>query len=175
MNRHLGLAIIAVGVIVSRAGAQSASTAAMDSLLGHLVGTWRMTGTVRGRPVEYRLDARRVLRGQFVELHMVDVARPPTYEARVFLGVDSAGHRYVVHWLDGFGATYSIPPGFGEASGDTVRFSFAYADGPFRDLFAYDDLSDTWYVRLESGDTTGHWSLFAEYQVRRRRAGPLPN
>jgi hypothetical protein len=140
----------------------------MDSLLGRLVGRWEMTGTVRGSPATYNLEAQRVLAQQFVELHMIDMAQPPAYEARVFLGVDSAARRYIVHWLDRFGAAYSIPHAVGEARGDTVRFTFAYADGPFRDTFVYDRRRDTWYFRLESGDSTGAWTLFAEYQVRRR-------
>jgi hypothetical protein len=140
----------------------------MDSLLEHLVGRWTMTGAVRGSPVTYTLDAGRVLQGRFVELHMTDVQRPPAYEARVFIGVDSAGPRYLAHWLDNFGAAYSVPPAVGEARGDTVVLTFAYADGPFRDTFSYDRPTDTWHFLLEAGDSTGRWRLFADYAVRRR-------
>jgi hypothetical protein len=150
------------------AAAQEATLAGMDSLLERLVGNWEMAGEVRGHPAIYHLEARRVLRGRFVELHMVDVATPPQYEARVFVGVDSAGSRYVVHWLDNFGAAYSIPHAVGHATGDTIQFTFAYADGPFRDTFAYDRQHDRWNFLLESGDSTGAWRLFADYDVRRR-------
>jgi hypothetical protein len=140
----------------------------MDSLLSNLVGQWQMRGTVRGQPVEYRLDATRVLQGRFVELHMEDVNRPPAYEARVFIGVDSAGGRYIAHWLDGFGAGFSIPHAVGEQRGDTVLLTFPYAAGPFRDTFVYDRRNRSWYFLLESADSSGGWQLFAEYQVRRR-------
>lgn len=166
--RFLGPALFALTAMSAPAAAQAPSPSAMDSLLERLVGRWEMTGTVRSRPATYDLEAKRVLARQFVELHMVDVAQPPAYEARVFLGVDSAGARYIVHWLDRFGAAYSIPHAVGEAQGDTVRFTFAYASGPFRDTFVYDRPRDRWYFRLESGDSTGGWKLFAEYQVRRR-------
>jgi hypothetical protein len=145
-----------------------ATAVAMDSLLERLVGQWRMTGTVRGRPATYALDASRVLQGRFVELHMMDTSHPPDYEARVFIGVDSAKARYIAHWLDKFGAAYSIPPAFGGAKGDTLLLTFAYPDGPFRDTFVYDPRTDGWYFRLESGDSTEAWRLFAEYDVRRR-------
>jgi len=161
--------LLAFLVPASSMSAQTATPAAMDSLLGRLVGRWSMTGTVRGQPVIYVLDARRVLGNRFVELHMTDVAGPSGYEARVFLGVDSVGPRYIVHWLDRFGAAYSIPPAIGEARGDTVRFAFAYADGPFRDLLVYNRANDTWYFRLEAGASGDTWNLFAEYQVRRAR------
>lgn len=148
-------------------GAQTPKAVAMDGLLGHLVGHWTMTGTVRGQPVSYTLDARRVLHGRFVELHMQDVHHPPAYEARVFIGVDSARVRYIAHWLDNFGAAYSIPPATGEMQGDTVILHFAYPERPFRDAFTYDRRGDRWYFRLEAADTGGTWQLFAEYQVVR--------
>jgi hypothetical protein len=168
MMRRFGLAGACAVAMALRAHGQGPSPARMDSLLERLVGRWQMTGAVRGHPVTYRLDVSRVLQGRFVELHMQDVATPPGYEARVFLGVDSAGARYIAHWLDNTGAAYSIPHAIGAAHGDTVRFSFAYADGPFRDMFAYNRARDSWYFRLESGDSAGKWALFGEYQVRRR-------
>jgi uncharacterized protein DUF1579 len=149
--------------------AQSAvSPAALDSLLDRLVGHWTMRGTVRGRPASYTLDAARTLKGRFVELHMRDVHEPPAYEARVFIGVDSAGKRYVAHWLDNFGAAYSIPPATGTARGDTLELDFPYPDGAFHDTFIYQRPSDAWTMRLESADGAGGWKLFAEYSARRR-------
>lgn len=147
--------------------AQSGSPAAADSLLQRLVGQWRMTGSVRGKPVAYTLDANRVLQGRFVELHMTDVSRPPQYEARVFIGADTAGG-YIAHWLDNTGASYSVPPATGEARGDTVLLTFPYPHGAFRDTFVYDRRADVWRFRLDAADSTGGWRLFAEYEVRRR-------
>lgn len=138
-----------------------------DSLLNRLLGSWRMTGSVRGTAVQYRMTATRVLAGQFVELHMVDTARSPQYEARVFVGSDTASHRILVHWLDNFGAAFSVPHGIGAIRGDTLQFEIAYSDGPFRDTFVYRGLSRGWYFRLESGDGRGSWKLFAEYEVTR--------
>jgi hypothetical protein len=140
----------------------------MEALLDHLVGQWRMTGSVRGRPATYTLDATRVLQNRFVELNMVDVSQPPAYEARVFIGVDSANGQYIAHWLDRFGAAYSIPHATGNARGDTLLLNFPYPSGSFRDTFVYDARADSWYFRLEAADSTGGWRLFAEYQVRRR-------
>ena len=148
--------------------AQTSHSARMEALLERLVGQWRMTGSVRGRPARYTLDATRVLQGRFVELHMEDVNRPPAYEARVFIGVDSVGGRYIAHWLDRFGAAYSIPHGTGHARGDTLLLDFPYPAGAFRDAFVYDRQSDTWHFRLEAADSAGGWRLFAEYQVRHR-------
>jgi hypothetical protein len=178
VSRSAGVALIRTGLIAvagllfaSGLAAQAAAPtapAAMDTLLERLVGRWRMKGTVRGAPALYTLDVTRVLQRRFVELHMVDVHRPPGYEARVFIGVDSANARYIAHWLDRFGAAYSIPHATGEMGGDTLRLDFPYPDGAFHDTFVYDRRSDSWYFLLEAADTAGGWTRFAEYQVRRR-------
>jgi hypothetical protein len=149
--------------------AQAPRRVAVDSLLQHLVGTWRMQGAVGGRPATYSLDAARVLGNTFVELHMVDASRPPTYEARVFIGADTTSGMVIAHWLDMFGAAYSIPHATGSVRGDTLLFTFAYSTGPFRDTFIYDRNADTWHFRLEQASATGGpWRPFAEYEVRRR-------
>jgi hypothetical protein len=148
--------------------AQTSRVTSMDALLDHLVGRWRMTGSVRGQPATYTLDGARVLQGRFVELHMEDVNQPPAYEARVFIGVDSGGSQYIAHWLDKFGAAYSIPHATGHARGDTLVLTFSYPTGPFRDTFVYHRPTDSWHFRLEAADSTRAWRLFAEYHVRRR-------
>jgi hypothetical protein len=107
----------------------------MDALLDHLVGRWQMRGIIRGKPVEYRMEARRVLQSRFVELHMEDTARHPAYEGRAIIGADSIGQRSVAHWLDNFGAGYSIPHATGEARGDTLLLLFPYPTGNLRDTF----------------------------------------
>jgi hypothetical protein len=159
--------VAALGLLASPLGAQAPAQDG-DALLERLVGDWRMVGQVRGEPATYALTARRTLQGRFVELHMVDVSTPPQYEARVFVGVDSAG-RVVAHWMDSFGAAFSIPHGEGRIAGDTVRFEIPYADGPFRDTFILDRRTGRWRFVLEAGDGKGGWSLFAEYDVRRAR------
>ena len=143
---------------------------AADSLLNRLLGSWSMTGRVRGTAVQYRMSATRVLAGRFVEVHMIDTARVPQYEARVFVGADTVSRGVLVHWLDNFGAAYSVPHGIGTVHGDTLQFLIGYNDGPFRDTFVYRGPQRGWYFRLESGDGRGTWTLFAEYEVTRLAA-----
>jgi hypothetical protein len=161
----LGALWLALAIPLS---AQTSRTSSMEALLDHLVGQWRMTGSVRGQPVTYTLNARRVLQNRFVELHMLDVNQPPAYEARVFIGVDSINGQYIAHWLDRFGAAYSIPHATGTARGDTLVLTFPYRSGSFRDTFVYNARADSWFFRLEAADSTAGWRLFAEYQVRHR-------
>lgn len=159
----LALCLAGTGILA----AQGRHRGAADELLERLVGRWRMTGTVHGRPVTYALTARRVLQGRFVELHWEDTHTPPTYEALVFIGVDSAGTQVIAHWLDNFGAEYSIPHATGAVRGDTLLVTFPYPTGAFFDTFTYDRRSDTWHVRLEVADAATGRRLFGEWQVQR--------
>ncbi len=138
--------------------------AAADSVLTRLVGAWSMIGTVQGDSVTYDLRVRRTLGNRFIELNMLDIARPPAYEARVFIGADTgSAPRILVHWMDSFGAAYSAPLGAGTAIGDTIAFTIDYASGQFRDrLTANGD--GTWRFLIESRGPRG-WSTFADYRV----------
>lgn len=164
-RRALLFILIAAVASVPLAAQTPAST---DSLLERFVGQWAMAGTVRGRPATYALDVSRVLQGRYVELHMTDVHLPPGYEARAFLGADTAGTGVIAHWLDNFGAAYSVPTATGAARGDTLVLNFPYATGAFRDTFVYDRTHDRWDMRLERADGSGGWTLFAQYEAHRR-------
>lgn len=136
-----------------------------DPLLERLVGGWRMTGHVRGEAVGYHLSVRHVLDDRFLELHMRDTAALPRYEARIFIGRDTISGRIIVHWLDTFGAAYSVPPGYGSITGDTLRFEVAYPDGPFRDTFVFRRTEGVWELHIEAGNGQGAWRTFARYTV----------
>jgi hypothetical protein len=136
-------------------------------LLKQLDGEWLMKGDVLGKPVTYVLAAGPTLRARFTELHMRDTAEPPQYEARVFVGFDAESGDVIVHWMDDFGARYSIPHGTGRIDGSTLQFTFPYADGPFRDTFEFDQRNGTWHFRIEAGQPDGSWKHFARYEIRR--------
>lgn len=138
-----------------------------DDLLDHLVGRWQVTRSIRGTTVENRMEAEWVLGHQFVRMHMIDVARPPQYEAIVLIGRDDTKGRYVAHWCDDFGATYSAI-GQGTRRGDAIEFRFDYESGPFFNTFTWDATSATWRFRGEMAAADGARSLFAEDIVRRR-------
>jgi len=163
------IAVGFTGIVGSPADlrAQSAQQPATRSLLDELVGDWRMVGQVRGHPVTYDLVTRRILNGRFVELHMTDAGRPSQYEARVFIGEDTAARGVLVHWLDNTGAAYSVPHGKGMISADSVQFDIPYSDVTFRDTFVFSRANGTWTFRLEASDGRGGWKPFAAYELRR--------
>jgi hypothetical protein len=171
INRPFDIVLGAlIGLSASAATAQPAKIAPnpADSLITRLVGQWEMRGEVRGRPAVYDADGQWTLGHGYVELRMRDRAAASPYEARVFIGADTAKGRVVVHWLDNTGAAFSVPAGVGAASGDTLRFEFAYSNGPFRDTFIYRRRTNEWSMILETGDGRGAWRPFASYLARRK-------
>ena len=142
---------------------QPAAPTPTAALLARLAGQWEMRGSVHGRPAMYRVSAQPTLGAKYIELHMRDTSPKAPYEARVFIGPDTVAGAVIVHWLDNTGAAFSIPAGAGTVVADTLRFEFAYSNGPFRDRLVYRAATRDWEVRLESGDGKGGWRLFGEY------------
>ena len=108
-----------------------------------------------GEPVTYRMLAGPTLQGAFTEIHMTDVQVPSQYEALVLLGYDAESKTILVHWMDTFGAKYSIPHGTGTVSGNTVQFTIPYQSGAFRDTFTYSPETNTWLFALEAAQPDG--------------------
>jgi len=139
------------------------------SLLSHLQGEWDMKGTVMKKPVQYAAEGVWVLQGQFLSFHMKDVAIPPRYEANLSIGIDSSLNQFVAHWLDVFGGAGARVVGFGILSTERIEILYPYPEGRFRNLFNYDYQKDAWTLVIESEGKDGHWSLFAQYSIVRKR------
>ena len=56
------------------------------------------------------------------------------------------GPRLEGHWLDSFGAAYSVPAATGVVAGDSLILDFPYPSGAFHDSFVYDAAADTWTI-----------------------------
>jgi hypothetical protein len=138
-------------------------------LLSHLAGRWSMEGTVLNKPVKYAAEGAWTLQEQFLSFHMKDVSMPPLYEANLLIGIDSARGEFVAHWLDSFGGAGARVVGFGPLAGDSVRIIYPYAEGRFRNTFGYIRARDAWTLLIESQESTGTWSRFAQYAIIRRR------
>lgn len=138
-----------------------------DPFIEQLVGKWQLDRQIRDREVQNTMRAQWVLNHQFLQLHMKDVADPPTYEALVYIGYQYAGQRYIVHWLDVFGGKFSAI-GYGKRSGNAIEFAFQYDDGPFFNTFSWDPLAKRWTFTMESTDKQGKRRLFAVDTLRRK-------
>jgi hypothetical protein len=147
-------------------------TARIDNrplILRKLDGNWIAAGDVMGKPVQYNVVAMPALQGQFIEISMNDVQVPSQYEARVFIGFDSDSNTIIAHWLDNFGARYSIPHGTGTISDNTVEFIVPYPSSPFKDRFEYCPEDDAWTLEITAQQPNGTWKHFAKYSFTRAK------
>jgi hypothetical protein len=158
--------LVAASGVHAQESANSVDT--RPALLQALDGHWVMTGDVLGQAVTYDMVAAPVLHGTFTEMHMKDVQVPSEYEARVFIGVDPDSRIVITHWLDNFGAKYSIPHGTGHISENTIQFTIQYDDGPFRDTLDFHPEDRSWSFVIEASQPDGSWKHFARYETRRR-------
>jgi len=141
--------------------------------LAQLAGDWDMRGSMGSKALHYRARGRWTLDGAWLELWMQDRARPPGYEARVFLGYDAHQHDFVAHWLDRFGAAGARVVGSGRLSERTLVLEFPYPEGAFRDTLTLAPDGSSGTLLLEQQQPDGHWSTFARYTLARPGA-PAP-
>jgi hypothetical protein len=131
-----------------------------DDLISNLEGRWKISRQIRGTTVENAASATWVLNHQFLQLHMMDVASPSTYEAIVLIGYIYSDKQYVAHWTDTFGAKFSAL-GKGTRKGNSVEFRFEYQDGPFFNTFTWYPEHKEWILRMESQGPSGSRQPFA--------------
>src|SRR4051812_30514293 len=89
------------------ASAFADSTNHTDRLLDHLIGQWKLTGTIAGKKTTHDVSAEWVLKHGYVRLHEVarekDPAGVPAYEAIVFISSEPKSGEYACLWLDSTG------------------------------------------------------------------------
>jgi hypothetical protein len=137
-----------------------------DDFIENLTGDWKLTRKVRGKEAHNTVHVEWVVNHQFLQVHMKDVADPPTYEAIVLIGYSYAEQQYVAHWCDTWGGKFSAI-GYGKRAGDSIEFAFQYPDGPFYNTLTWDAQAKGWTFKMESSDKDGKRTLFAEDTLRR--------
>jgi hypothetical protein len=137
------------------------------TILQKLDGNWDVTGDVRGKAVQYSVITAPALQGKFTEISMNDIQAPSQYEARIFIGFDSDSNQIIAHWMDSFGAQYSIPHGAGSISENTIEFIVSYPDSSFIDRFVYYPEGDSWILEITTQQPNGIWKHFARYSFNR--------
>jgi hypothetical protein len=146
--------------------AAAAEPPAPSPYLAELTGDWELLGAVQGKPAHYRAHGAWVLNGSWLEFSMRDVATPPAYEARVYIGYDGGAHDYIAHWLDKFGAAGARVVATGQLSERTLVLDFPYAWGAFRDTLTLGD-AGSGTLLLETQAKDGSWSTFGFYRMKR--------
>lgn len=135
-----------------------------DELLNRLIGSWALTGSMGDTELNQRVDARWVVQGRFVEMHVLGEASGESnqpYEALYLIGYDDQADTYVFHLFDTFGPSYSRTIGIGERAGDAIEFLFEYPGALFSNTFIWDKGQGQWTMLLRQKQENGEWSTFA--------------
>lgn len=169
--------LLAIGAVLWGSGATAQEAADgpkvkfEDPFMENLAGEWDLTRSIRGQTIKNTVKAEWVLNHQFLQVHMVDAAVPPAYEAIILIGYSHADHRYVAHWCDVYGGKYSAI-GYGTLAGNKVEFAFQYDDGPFYNQFIWNPADKSWTFKMENADKKGHRTPFATDVLHRPGAHP---
>jgi quercetin dioxygenase-like cupin family protein len=148
--------------------------------LDSLVGSWVLTGTIRGAPTTHDVTAEWVLNREYLRIHEVsrekNAAGGPAYEAIILVGWDPQSGEYQCLWLDTTGGSgLSSPSGIarGRPAGDSIPFVWMDAGGPsLHNTFVYSRGSGTWRWDIDN-ETGGTRSPFARLTLARNPQAPL--
>jgi hypothetical protein len=160
---------------VACAAGAAPTPAPPDAFLAQLAGRWELAGSVRGKPAHYRAEGRWELQHGWLRLAMIDTARPPAYQADLYLGFDPQAGDYIAHWLDQFGAAGARVVATGQRDGQTLVLLFPYPEGAFRDTLSLAPGGGRGTLLLESQQKDGSWSTFASYTLTRAREARHPH
>jgi hypothetical protein len=139
-------------------------------ILGGLVGSWHLEGTILGRALVQEVEVESVLGDAYLRIHYLPSTVTPLtdepYEAIAFVGWDPHdGGRPVMFLFDTFGAAYPAP-GIGTRITDGIRFAFDYPQGRFvTDVVAE---GDGWRIDQHSVDENGALVPFGTKRLRPR-------
>lgn len=166
-----GLLVVAGAVA---AGAQSAASDPMQ-LLDRLTGEWVLTGTIGGKQTTHDVEARWVLKREYLEIHEVsrekDAKGEPAYEAIVLVSWDAKANEYACLWMDSTagGALTSPVTCRAAPAGDAIPFLFTLsASERLHTTFAYRKASDTWTWTIDD-EANGKTERFADVVLARKK------
>ncbi len=144
-------------------------------LLDHLAGNWVLEGTIAGKPTTHDVQARWVLRREYLELHEVsrdkDAHGDPAYEAIVLISWDPKANQYACLWLDSTegGALTSQVVCRAAPSGHSIPFVFTLSPtDSIHTTFTYGDATDTWQWLIDN-EANGKTDRFANVQLTRKK------
>jgi hypothetical protein len=143
-------------------------------LMNHLVGRWTMTGTLGGQQTIHDVEARWLLKREYVQLHEVSRERgadgEPAYEAIVLLSWHVKTSEFMCAWLDNTAGGGLSPEGIahGRQSGDSIPLVFALSQrASLHTTFSYNRSADTWRLTIDDV-TDAKSSRFGDVTLTRK-------
>lgn len=171
-NLHTGFAAFCLILLLlgdlSVSNAQKKNKTDWRMFLQNLSGTWDLTGRMESVELHQRCEGRWVLDNHFFQLDC-EAIPPDTsgYRSKYVIGYHSEKKQYLFHLFDTFGGSYAETIGRGTREGNRIPFLFDYPQGPFKNIFVWDEGSREWKMILSQQNEEGEWKLFAEKTLNR--------
>jgi hypothetical protein len=160
--------------LASLAAIQRSDADAAAGLMNHLVGRWTMTGTLGGKHTIHDVDAKWLLKKEYLQFHEISRERAadggPAYEAIVVLSWHLKTSEFMCLWLDNTAGGGLSPDGIarGRRSGDAIPLIFTLSQREsLHTTFAYDRSADTWRLTIDDV-TDGKTDRFGDVTLRRK-------
>jgi hypothetical protein len=161
------------------AGALTASARSQSptptELLDRLAGDWVLQGTIAGKQTTHDVQARWVLRREYLQIHEVsrekDSKLEPAYEAIVLVSWDAKTSQYACLWMDSTagGALTSPVTCRGVPTGDSIPFLFTLSPSEsLHTTFRYRSATGTWQWTIDD-EKDGKTERFADAELTRKK------
>jgi hypothetical protein len=172
--RRISLVSLCLAACASFSPAQNQSPDP-SQLLDHLAGNWLLHGTIAGKQTTHDVEARWILRHEYLELHEVsrdkDAHNQPAYEAVVLVSWDPKANQYACLWLDSTagGALTSQTTCRATPADNSIPFLFTLSPTEaLHTTFTYRQTTDTWQWVIDD-QSNGKTDRFADVELSRKK------
>jgi hypothetical protein len=170
MRKFSAVTLCLVGCALS-AAAQNQPT----DLLDHLAGNWVLKGTIGGKQTTHDVQARWVLRREYLQMHEVSREKEadgePAYEAIVLISWDPKTNQYACLWMDSTAGGALTSPTTCRAipAGGSIPFIFTISPSEsIHTTFTYSKAADTWHWVIED-QSKGKTDRFADVTLSKTK------
>jgi hypothetical protein len=146
-----------------------------SKLLDRLAGDWVLKGTIGGKQTIHDVQARWVLRREYLELREVSREKntdgEPAYEAMVFVSWDQKANQYACLWMDSTAGGALSTQVTCRAAYQVDSIPFIFAISPSESLhttFTYRKQTDTWHWVIDD-QTNDKTERFADVELSKRK------
>jgi|HubBroStandDraft_1064217.scaffolds.fasta_scaffold397389_2 hypothetical protein len=171
-SRTSCLAALVLARVLSAQNGPNPQPPVQSDLLDQLLGSWDITGMIRGAPVHEKADAEWVLAHQFLRIHRQQIEGPA--ESVVHVGFDTVLQRFVAFRLDNLGARGGETLGYGRQTADKLQFNFEYPTSQIRETWSWDAKEKTWQFLVEirkKDSKSANFDTFSTLTLRSVRGG----
>ncbi|HEY3707101.1 MAG TPA: hypothetical protein VGL22_18720 [Terracidiphilus sp.] len=167
------MSLLMAGCAIFSAGQKPSSDPV--KLLDHLAGSWVLKGAIGGKQTVHDVEARWVLRREYLELHEISREKvadgDSAYEAIILVSWDPKAGQYACLWMDSTAGGALTSPVTCRATPAAESIPFVFTLSPSESIhttFSYRKATDTWQWIIDD-EKNGKTDRFADVELSRKR------